>query len=87
MPQRPYMVVDWRADHSLRVPRPDLTLEIGTPNACAAAGCHDDETDRWSADYYAEWYGKAKRSHYGTALAAGRDGEPGAAAGRRRAPG
>ncbi len=80
MPERPYMVVDWRADHSLRVPRPDLTLEIGTPNACAAAGCHEDETDQWSADYYVEWYGKAKRSHYGTALAAGRDGNPGAGA-------
>ena len=25
MPERPYMVVDWRADHSLRVPRPDLS--------------------------------------------------------------
>ncbi len=80
MPERPYMVVDWRADHSLRVPRPDLTLEIGTPNACTAAGCHEDETDRWAADYYTEWYGKAKRSHYGTTLAAGRDGQPGAAA-------
>jgi tetratricopeptide (TPR) repeat protein len=79
MPERAYMVVDWRADHSLRVPRPDLTLEIGTPNACAASGCHEDETEQWSADYYVEWYGKAKRSHYGTTLAAGRAGEPGAA--------
>ena len=25
MPEQPYMVIDWRADHSLRVPRPDLT--------------------------------------------------------------
>jgi tetratricopeptide (TPR) repeat protein len=80
MPERPYMVVDWRADHSLRVPRPDLTLEIGTPNACAASGCHEDETDQWSADHYTEWYGKAKRSHYGTTLAAGREGAPGAGA-------
>lgn len=76
MPERPYMVVDWRADHSLRVPRPDLSLQIGTPNACTAAGCHEDETDRWAADYYVEWYGKAKRSHYGTTLAAGRRGDP-----------
>jgi tetratricopeptide (TPR) repeat protein len=78
MPERPYMVTDWRADHSLRVPRPDLTLEIGTPNACTAAGCHEDETDRWAADYYVEWYGKAKRSHYGTTLAAARRGDPAA---------
>jgi hypothetical protein len=34
MPQRFYMVVDERADHSLRVPRPDLSVKIGTPNAC-----------------------------------------------------
>jgi predicted CXXCH cytochrome family protein len=78
MPERPYMVIDWRADHSLRIPRPDLTLEIGTPNACTSAGCHEDETDRWAADYYTEWYGKARRSHYGLALAAGREGRPGA---------
>ncbi|MGB5674494.1 MAG: tetratricopeptide repeat protein, partial [Gemmatimonadota bacterium] len=45
-----------------------------------ASGCHEDETDQWSADYYTEWYGKAKRSHYGTTLAAGRDGAPGAGA-------
>ena len=48
------MIVDWRADHSLRIPRPDLTLEIGTPNACTAAGCHEDETDQWAADDYVE---------------------------------
>jgi tetratricopeptide (TPR) repeat protein len=78
MPERPYMVVDWRADHSLRVPRPDLTLDIGTPNACTAAGCHDDETDRWAADHYIDWYGRARRSHYGTTLEAGRLGDPAA---------
>ena len=27
--EQPYMVIDYRADHSIRVPRPDLTLEIG----------------------------------------------------------
>src|SRR6185436_62106 len=38
MPARTYMTVDNRRDHSFRVPRPDLTVKIGTPNACAA--CH-----------------------------------------------
>ncbi|MDP2469496.1 MAG: tetratricopeptide repeat protein [Candidatus Palauibacterales bacterium] len=76
MPEKPYMVVDWRADHSLRIPRPDLSLQIGTTNACTAGGCHDDETDQWAADYYVEWYGKAKRFHYGITLAAGRRGDP-----------
>jgi len=76
MPESPYMVIDYRADHSLRVPRPDLTLEIGVPNACGAGGCHDDQTVEWSADYYERWYGEAKKPHYGTVLAAGREGRP-----------
>ena len=40
MPATTYMVVDPRSDHSLRIPRPDLTVEIGTPNVCN--GCHTD---------------------------------------------
>ena len=54
MPEQPYMVVDWRADHSLRVPRPDLTARIGTPNACRQSGCHDDKPDTWSVEHYRE---------------------------------
>ncbi len=38
MPSTTYMAVDARRDHSLRIPRPDLSLRIGTPNACT--GCH-----------------------------------------------
>jgi hypothetical protein len=33
MPTKTYMVVHDRRDHSIRVPRPDLSLSIGTPNA------------------------------------------------------
>jgi tetratricopeptide (TPR) repeat protein len=76
MPEQPYMVVDYRADHSIRKPRPDLTAEIGTPNACGQAGCHDDKPLRWLLDYYERWYGKAKKPHYGTILAAGRERNP-----------
>jgi len=74
MPQQPYMVVDWRADHSLRVPRPDLTRDIGTPNACGQADCHADKSVGWQVEEYEKWYGKAKKPHYGTILAAGREG-------------
>jgi Tfp pilus assembly protein PilF len=83
MPEQTYMVVDERADHSLRVPRPDLTLEIGVPNACSQSGCHDSEAEdvQWAADAYTEWYGKARKPHYGTIIAAARSGEPGALAG------
>jgi predicted CXXCH cytochrome family protein len=42
MPQKTYMAVDPRLDHSLRVPRPDISLQVGTPNACT--GCHLDES-------------------------------------------
>jgi len=76
MVERPYMVIDWRADHSLRVPRPDLTLEIGIPNACSQSGCHDDQTNEWSARYYRQWYGEAKKPHFATIIAAGRAGRP-----------
>ncbi|MEZ6095711.1 MAG: tetratricopeptide repeat protein [Pirellulaceae bacterium] len=38
MPSVTYMEVDARRDHSLRVPRPDMSLMYGTPNACT--GCH-----------------------------------------------
>jgi tetratricopeptide (TPR) repeat protein len=78
MPEQPFMVVDWRADHSLRLPRPDLTLEIGTPNACGQSGCHDDQSLQWQARYYRQWYGEARKPHYGTVIAEGRAGLPGA---------
>jgi tetratricopeptide (TPR) repeat protein len=38
MPGRTYMDVDFRRDHSLRIPRPDMSVEFGTPNACT--DCH-----------------------------------------------
>jgi len=76
MPEQPFMVIDERADHSLRVPRPDLSIEIGTPNACSQNGCHGDKPVQWAADHYTEWYGKARRPHYGTLLHAGREGKP-----------
>jgi len=41
MPSRTYMEVDPRRDHSIRVPRPDLSVQLGTPNACS--GCHLDQ--------------------------------------------
>jgi tetratricopeptide (TPR) repeat protein len=38
MPATTYMDVDPRRDHSLRISRPDLSIKLGTPNACVA--CH-----------------------------------------------
>ena len=70
MPGRDYMGIDYRPDHSFRIPRPDLSTAIDSPNACNR--CHFDKTTQWSVDALTKWYGKHKRSHYGTSLFAGR---------------
>jgi predicted CXXCH cytochrome family protein len=73
MPSRLYMVVDERRDHSLRVPRPDLSLTLGTPNACTQ--CHQKQTAQWAATAVAEWFpdGRSGHEHYGQGIAAGRN--------------
>ncbi len=63
MPEQTYMGVDLRRDHSMRVPRPDLTVTLGTPNACSQ--CHDDD-DRpaaWAADAVTRWYDTERSPH------------------------
>jgi len=74
MPTKYYMVVDARRDHSIRVPRPDLSVSLGTPNACTQ--CHADRHAQWAAETVADWYpqGRQITPHYGTALHAGRIG-------------
>jgi predicted CXXCH cytochrome family protein len=74
MPTKTYMVVHDRRDHSIRVPRPDLSVSIGTPNACNQ--CHTDRSAEWAAKAVATWYpnGRQTKTHYGTALHAGRAG-------------
>lgn len=73
MPHKTYMVVDPRRDHSIRVPRPDLTVSIGTPNACN--GCHDDESPAWAVAAIDEWYDAPKRpEHFGEIFDAARRG-------------
>lgn len=48
MMERTYMGVDGRRDHSFRVPRPDLSAAIGTPNTCN--DCHTDKSAKWAQD-------------------------------------
>ena len=55
MPTTTYMVNDPRHDHSLRVPRPDLSVRFGTPNACT--GCHNDRDAHWAAAQVHAWFG------------------------------
>jgi len=80
MPKAPFMVVHMRADHSLRAPRPDLTKDLGAPNACSSSGCHSDKPLSWVGNAYDKWYGTARKPHYGSVLAAGRRADPAAKA-------
>lgn len=47
MIERTYMGIDGRRDHSFRVPRPDLSARLDTPNACN--DCHADKPAAWAA--------------------------------------
>ncbi|MCB1675118.1 MAG: tetratricopeptide repeat protein [Halioglobus sp.] len=53
MPETTYMGVDPRRDHSMRVPRPDLSLVMGTPNACT--GCHAQRDAQWALEALRTW--------------------------------
>lgn len=58
MPTTTYMGVDARHDHSMRIPRPDRTINIGTPNACNK--CHTDKSPSWARDAINTWYPSPK---------------------------
>ena len=66
MPARFYMGPDYRNDHSFRIPRPDLTEKMGTPNACNQ--CHADKSTKWAIDYVNKWHGISRPSRYGMAF-------------------
>jgi tetratricopeptide (TPR) repeat protein len=74
MPERVYMVVDPRHDHSIRVPRPDLSLTQGTPNVCN--GCHHHTDAQWAAVWLERWLGHQPQGfqHYTEAFAAAERG-------------
>nr|WP_294514539.1 tetratricopeptide repeat protein [uncultured Rhodopila sp.] len=74
MPSKTYMVVHGRRDHSFRVPRPDLSAALDTPNTCTQ--CHKDRSADWAAKSIAGWFpnGRQTRPQYGTALQVGRSG-------------
>lgn len=56
MPTTTYMGVDPRHDHSIRIPRPDRTTLLGTPNACNQ--CHKDKSASWASEAIKTWYPK-----------------------------
>ncbi len=68
MPGKIYMENDFRRDHSFRVPRPDLTVEYGTPNSCNS--CHDNQTPEWAAEKIKDWYKHDPKEHFSDILTA-----------------
>ena len=79
MPTRDYMGIDPRHDHSIRIPRPDLSAKLGTPNACT--GCHKDKDSAWAAAIIERAFGPERKGFqtFGPALRDARAGAPGAA--------
>lgn len=78
MPERLYMVVDARRDHSFRIPRPDLSASTGSPDVCT--GCHAGRDAEWAAAELARRFPTGKAEHYGEVLAAARVNQNDAAA-------
>ena len=77
LPERTYMMIDRRGDHSFRVPRPDLTLANGVPNACNQ--CHDDQTAEWAREALERRFGAAEKTNFAPTIAEARLGDPGVA--------
>lgn len=80
MPTTTYMQVDARHDHSFRVPRPDLGVQLGTRDACT--DCHTDRNPLWAADRLEVWFPNSRHrdAHFATAFDASLRGKPGAVA-------
>ena len=79
MPTRTYMVIDRRHDHSLRVPRPDLSVSLDTPNACN--DCHTDKSSQWAAAAIESWHAPDQKGfqEYAAAFHAAWQSQPNAA--------
>ncbi|MGP9811357.1 tetratricopeptide repeat protein [Rhodopseudomonas sp. NSM] len=59
MPVRTYMGVDQRHDHGFRIPRPDVSAQLDTPNTCN--DCHSNRSPQWAADAIEAWHGSKRK--------------------------
>nr|MBA3482637.1 tetratricopeptide repeat protein [Pirellulales bacterium] len=77
MPTTTYMGIDHRRDHSIRVPRPDLTVKLGTPNVCNRCHTEPAEDAQWAADAVVKWYGDKRPDdpHHAEAIHAAQQGD------------
>lgn len=78
MPATTYMKVDPRRDHRFGIPRPDISVTLGTPNACNQ--CHSEQTPAWAADTVKQWFPDGRHTQPGHAaiVASARAGSPAA---------
>lgn len=75
MPTKTFMGVDKRRDHYFRIPRPDLSKTLASPDACTA--CHRDKQPKWASHAIEQWFGTPQRPPLnGQALHAARQGAP-----------
>ena len=72
MPERVYMGIDARSDHSFRIPRPDIALRTGGPDTCT--DCHTDRDAAWAAGEIAARFPDTNRAdpNFATVFAAAR---------------
>lgn len=54
-----YMGVDDRRDHSFKIPRPDISEQFNTPNACIS--CHENKDNQWAQQTLTNWHGKPEK--------------------------
>ncbi|NDV63075.1 ammonia-forming cytochrome c nitrite reductase subunit c552 [Puniceicoccales bacterium CK1056] len=71
MPVTYFMGRDGRRDHSFSNPDPQLTIEMGVPNACTQ--CHNTQSNEWAKRYTDEWYGPEMNADRRTKAALMRD--------------
>ena len=75
MPQTTYMARDPRRDHGFTIPDPQLTKELGIPNACNR--CHMDQSTDWAIGWMEKWYKMQRPSRDRSRLVArARAGDP-----------
>ena len=71
MRDRTYMGIDARRDHSFRIPRPSVSVALGTPNACNS--CHASRGAAWATKQVERLWGMhPDRYDFAATFAAGR---------------
>jgi predicted CXXCH cytochrome family protein len=73
MPERTYMTVDDRRDHSFTIPSPARSQDLGVPNACTQ--CHIGRNNNWVAETMEQWGVQSNDGHWAYLSHALEDGD------------